>query len=161
MPANIKLDPRNSDYKGAVRRLEQLVAKTAYRPTVRRTGESSFLVSSHTDVFTDYKVVFFGRNSASCQCDAFKCCVHIVAAEKEKNAPIETGDASIHSMGGDRVFFACDRRDPDRGVRPAVLCGCGAVASHGYRCKACHAIWQAELRFDAESLEKARADIFG
>jgi hypothetical protein len=161
MPANINLNSANADYKGAVRRLDLLIANCKYQPTVRRTGDSTFLVCSHSDPFQDYKVVFFGRGQASCQCDAFKCCIHIVAAEREKTKPIQTGDETIQNIGGGEFFFACDRGDPDRGKRPAVRCACGSVATHGYRCKACHAIWQAEQSDDDGALELQRSELFG
>lgn len=162
MGANLYLgNKKKSDYLGAARRLEQLIAKTAYRPTVRRISEFSFLVASHTDVFADYKVIFFGRDMASCQCDARVICIHMLAADLEKDAPINTGASDVHSVGGGMVFFEKDRNDPDRGIRPVVRCGCGSVATVGNRCKLCHTLWLDDMKFDDATIDKANADIFG
>lgn len=162
MGANMFLgNKKKSDYLGAQRRLDLAVEKTGYRPTVRRIAEFKFLVCNQSDPFLDFAVVFFGRDMASCNCESRIICIHMAAAEREKDAIIDTGAADVHSVGAGMVFHESDRRDPDRGVRPVVRCGCGAVATIGNRCKFCEAEFQEKLDFAQEHLDKINAEIFG
>lgn len=162
MGANMYLgNKRKSDYLGAERRLDLAITKLKYNPTVRRISEFSYKVCSQTDPFLDFTVVFFGRDMSSCNCEARIICIHIIAAEREKDLPIETGATDVVSVGGGMVFHEKDRRDPDRGVRPVVRCGCGAVATIGNRCKSCEREFQDNMDFSREHLEKVNAEIFG